>query len=28
VLDKIAGRDLLANKGALKVKKIVLEDWT
>jgi glucosamine-6-phosphate deaminase len=28
VLDKIAGRDLLANKGALKVKKIALEDWT
>ncbi len=28
VLDKIAGRDLLANKGALKAKKIALEDWT
>ena len=28
VLDKIAGRDLLANKGALKAKKIALEDRT
>ncbi len=28
VLDKIAGRELLANKGALKVKKITIEDRT
>ena len=28
VLDKIAGRELLANKGALKEKKIALEDRT
>ena len=28
VLDKIAGRDLLTHKGALKEKKIVLEDRT
>lgn len=28
VIDKVAGRDLLANKGALKDKKIVLEDLT
>jgi hypothetical protein len=26
VLDKIAGRDLLAHKGTLEAKKIVLED--
>jgi glucosamine-6-phosphate deaminase len=28
VLDKIAGRELLAHKGALNEKKIALEDWT
>jgi hypothetical protein len=28
VLDKIAGRDLIANKGALKKKKIALVDMT
>lgn len=28
VLDKIAGRELLANKGALKAKKVALEDRT
>ncbi len=28
VLDKIAGRDLIANKGILKKKKIALVDMT
>jgi glucosamine-6-phosphate deaminase len=28
VLDKVAGRELLANRGALKAKKITLEDLT
>jgi glucosamine-6-phosphate deaminase len=28
VLDKVAGRDLLAHKGALKTKKIELEELT